>query len=430
MRFTIITFGCTLNRSESLRMRYLLEKAGYEFVSNPEEADIVIVNTCTVKTLSENKAYRVIRMLSGKKIVVTGCLVQHQPEKFKDYTILGTYEIDRIVEAVNCAIQNKTCKFLEVKRINKLKIPSKDEYPIKIIPIQEGCLWNCSYCATKLARSLMQSFPPRDIYNELKDAIKKDLRIVYFTGTDLAVYGFDIGTNLAELLKGVKDINGLFFIRVGMANPGILNKFVDDLLAAYKDPRIFKFFHIPVQTGSNKVLKDMKRLYTVEEFLDLVKKIRKKYPQASISTDIIVGYPTETDEDFEKTIELLETGLFDVVNISRFWPRPKTEAERLKQLPSDLIKRRSKRVSEVFKEVTREKNQEWSDWTGWAIVESKGKGNSWIGRNFAYKQVIIKSSENLLGKFVKVKITECTHLDIRGEILNVKEKIELEEWEN
>jgi len=428
MKFTIITFGCTLNRSESLRMKYLLEESGNKYVDSIDDADIVIINTCTVKTLSENKAYRVLRKLKDKKVIVTGCLVQHRPEKFRGHTIVGNYEIDKICEAVNCVTQGRVCKFLEVKRINKLKIPSSDEYPIKIVPLQEGCLWDCTYCATKLARSLMQSFPPEDVYKEVEEAVGKKLRIIYFTGTDLAVYGFDIGTNLPKLLRGLKNIEGLFFVRVGMANPGILNKFIDNLLEAYKDPRIYKFFHIPVQSGSNKVLSDMKRLYTVEDFIELVEKIRKKYPLATISTDIIVGYPTESEEDFEKTLELLETGYFDVVNISRFWPRPKTEAEKLKQLPSDLIKRRSKKVSEVFREVTSKKNKEWIDWEGWIIIESKGKGDSWVGRTYTYKQTIVKSNKNLLGKFVKVRITDATHLDLRGEILEVKEEIDIEEW--
>lgn len=429
MKISIITLGCQLNRSESQRMAYLLKRSGYEIVDNPEGADIVIINTCTVKTPAENKAFKLLRKYKDKIIILTGCLVQHQPELFKDYTLVGVYQIDKIVEAVERTLKGERPKYLEIKRINKLKIPSLDQYPIKIIPIQEGCLWQCSYCATKLARKLMQSFPPEDVYREIRDAKLKNLRVIWLTGTDLAVYGFDMGLDLADLLFGIKDIEGLFFIRVGMMNPGIINKFIDKLLRAFEEKRIFKFFHIPVQSGSNKVLKDMRRGYTIEEFYDLVYKIREKYPEASIATDIIVGYPTETEEDFKLTIQMMEEIKFDVVNISRFWPRPKTEAAKLKPLPGHIVKERSRTVTKVFNETAKERNKQWLGWKGWVVIESKGtKENSWIGRNYAYKQVIVKSSENLLGKFVKVEIKDYTAVDLRGKILDVKEQIDIDDW--
>jgi len=418
MKFHIITIGCILNRSESQRMRYLLERERYEYVENPDEADILIINTCTVKTPSENKAYRLLRDYKDKKIILTGCLVQHQPEKFENYTLVGIYEIDRIVDAVKNLIDGKIVKYLDVKKIDKLAVQSIDKYPIKIIPIQEGCLWNCAYCATKLARKLLQSFPPRSIYLEIQDAAKKGLRIIYFTGTDLAVYGVDLGINLADLLYGVRELEGNFYIRVGMANPGIINKFVDKLLDAYDHPRIFKFFHIPVQSGSNKVLKSMGRGYTIEEFYELVEKIRKKYYEASIATDIIVGYPTETEEDFKKTLDMIEEIKFDVINLSKFWPRPKTPAFNIKPLKGEIVKNRSRTVKKLFDITARERNKIWLGWEGYCIVEDKGKGNSWICRNYAYKQIIVKSDENLLGKIIKVKIEGVTAVDLRAKIID------------
>jgi len=418
MKFHIITIGCILNRSESQRMRYLLEKEGYEYVENPDEADILIINTCTVKTPSENKTYRLLREYKDKKIILTGCLVQHQPEKFENYTLVGIYEIDKIVNAVKSLINGKIVKYLEVKNINKLNIPSIDKYPIKIIPIQEGCLWNCAYCATKLARRLLQSFPPRDVYSEIQDAVEKGLNIIYFTGTDLAAYGIDLGIDLADLLYGIRELEGDFYIRVGMANPGIINKFIDRLLDAYNHPRILKFFHIPVQSGSNKVLRSMRRGYTIEEFYELVEKIRKKYYEASIATDIIVGYPTEDEEDFKKTLELIEEVKFDVINLSKFWPRPKTPAFSIKPLKGEIVKNRSRTVKKLFDITARERNKIWLGWEGYCIVEDKGKGNSWICRNYAYKQIIVKSNENLLGKILKVKIEEITAVDLRAKVIS------------
>ncbi len=430
----IHTIGCALNRAESLRMAGILRSEGYEIVNSPEDADLVIINTCTVKTPAENKTYRLLRKLSGKKIILTGCLVEHRKDLidsiFKDYSIVGLYSIDKISEAVRKTLAGERVVIYELKKLDKSQFPSLDEYPIRIIPAQEGCLWNCKYCATKLARRVLNSIPPRRVYEEIEDAVRKGLRIIYLTGTDMAAYGKDIGITLADLLRGIRNIPGLYFVRVGMANPGILNEYLQDLLEAYEDPRIFKFFHIPVQSGSNKVLKDMGRRYTVEEFLEIVEVIRRKFPEASIATDIIAGYPTETEEDFEKTLNLIRKVKFDVVNISRFWPRPLTEAAKLKQLPSHIVKARSKRVAELFNETAKERNRIWLGWKGWIIIESKGRiPGSWIGRNYAYKQVIVKSDEDLLGKFVRVKINEVTAVDLRGEIIEIEDEINIEEWE-
>ena len=430
-RFSIITFGCTLNKSDSAKMQYILQSSNYEFVENPKDAEIVIVNTCTVKTPSENKAIKVIKQLKkeGKLVIVTGCLAQHQPELFKEFPIVGTYQIDKIKEAIELALMGEKPKFLEKDKIEKIKINSLDVFPIKIIPIQEGCLWKCSYCATKFSRSILHSYRPRDIYEVLKNAIVNGFKVIYFTGTDLAAYGFDLGIDLADLLHGLREIEGFFLLRVGMANPGILNKFIDRLLKAYEDPRIFKFFHIPVQTASNRILEDMKRKYTIEEFYELVQKIRNKYPEASIATDIIVGYPTETEEDFKLTLQMIEEIKFDVINISRFWPRPGTEAYNLKPLKGEIVKERSRKVTDIFNKTAKERNKIWLNWEGWCIIESKGtKENTWIGRNYAYKQVVVKSNQNLLGKFVKVKIKEITAVDLRGIIQGVKDNIDVEEW--
>ncbi|MFH7902852.1 MAG: tRNA (N(6)-L-threonylcarbamoyladenosine(37)-C(2))-methylthiotransferase [Candidatus Aenigmatarchaeota archaeon] len=419
MKFYIITIGCTLNKSESQRMRYLLEKEGFKYVENPKEAEIIIINTCTVKTPSENKTYRFLREFRDKKIILTGCLVQHQPEKFKEYSTVGIYEIEKIVDAVKRTINNEIVKYLEIKKVNKLEIPSIDEYPIKIVPIQEGCLWKCKYCATKLARCLTFSYPPEIIFNEIFDALKKGLKIIYFTGTDLAIYGFDLGINLADLLFRIREIDGDFYIRVGMANPGILNGFLSKLLEAYNHNKIFKFFHIPVQSASNKVLESMGRLYKIEDFYEIVEKIRKKYFEASISTDIIVGYPTETEEDFRLTCQMIEEIKFDVINLSKFWPRPKTEAYKMKYLKGEIVKNRSRIIKNLFNKTALERNKIWRGWEGYCIVESKGKGESWICRNYSYKQIIVKTSENILGKIIKVKVSDITPIDLRADIIDI-----------
>jgi len=427
MKFSLINLGCTLNKAEGEIMKNILIKKGYEYTENPDESEILIINTCTVKGPTETKSIKLVNKYKDKKLILAGCLVQHQPELFKGYPLIGLDHIDEVDKVLEDYLNGKIDELIDRKNTNKL-LPSVDQYPIKIIILQEGCLWNCLYCATKLARGNARSYPPEYIYKEVRDAKIKGLKIIYFTGTDLATYGYDLNIDLADLLFGLKDIKGKYYVRVGMANPGILNKFIDKLLDSYDNENIFKFFHIPVQSGSNKVLKTMGRGYSIEDFYELIEKIRKKYYEATIATDIIVGYPTETEEDFKKTLELVENIKFDIINISRYWPRPKTLSYKLyKQLPGHIVKERSRKLKIIFNKYAYERNKEWINWEGYAIVESKGKyENTWIARNYSYKQIIVKSDKNILGKTIKVKINNITPIDLRGELLEIKEENLLE----
>lgn len=426
MKFSVITLGCTLNREESNRMIGILSKK-YEYTENIEQADILIINTCTVKTPSENEAIKLVEKYKDKKIILAGCLVQHRPELFEkyNYPMVGVYNIDKIDYVLDKYLnEGKIEKILEKRKLNTLNLPSYDRYPIKIVPIQVGCLWNCLYCATKKARSLTYSFSPDEIYREVRDAKLKNLKIIYFTGTDLAAYGYDLNIDLADLLFGLREIKGEYYVRVGMANPGILNKFFDKLLDAYEYENIFKFFHLPVQSGSNKVLETMGRGYKIEDFYELVEKLRKRYYEGVLATDIIVGYPTETEEDFRETLNLVESTKPDVINISRYWPRFGTLSYKLyKPLRGTIVKNRSRKLREIFNKVAYERNKEWIGWEGYCIVESRGKGGSWICRNYAYKQIIVKENKNILGKILKVKVESATPIDLRAKILDIKEEV-------
>ncbi|BBL45529.1 threonylcarbamoyladenosine tRNA methylthiotransferase [Nanobdella aerobiophila] len=425
MRFSLINLGCTMNKAEGEIMKNILIKEGYEYTENPDSAEVLLLNTCTVKSPTENHVLRLINKYKDKKLLLAGCLVQHQPELFKEYPLIGLDHIEEVDKVLQDYLNNKIDQLLDRKNNKKILI-STDNYPIRTIILQEGCLWNCLYCATKLARGNARSYPPEYIYNELREAKLKGLKIIYFTGTDLATYGHDLNIDLADLLLNI-DIKGNFFIRVGMANPGILNKFFDKLLKAYENESIFKFFHLPVQSGSDRVLRTMGRGYNIKQYHELINKIRKKFYEATISTDIIVGYPTETEEDFNKTLELVEDVKFDIINISKFWPRNKTLAGKLyKTLPGNIVKDRSKKLKELFNKVAYERNKIWLNWEGYCIIESKGKNDTWIGRNYAYKQILIKSNKNLLGKIVKVKINNITSIDLRGELIDIKEENLLE----
>ena len=188
----------------------------------------------------------------------------------------------------------------------------------------------------------------------------------------------------------------------------ILNK----LIKAYKSDKIFKFLHIPVQSGNNEVLKAMNRYYRIEDFKKIIKAFRKTFPRITISTDIICGFPGETEKQFNDSLKLIKETKPSVLNISRFWSRPGTKAEKLKQIPGWIIKERSRALTKLFHEIALEQNRKWINWKGAVLIDEKGKNNTWVGRNLSYKPVIIKGNHKL-GDIVKVKIKNVTKDDLR-----------------
>jgi len=213
----------------------------------------------------------------------------------------------------------------------------------------------CTFCATKLARGNLRSYRIGDIKRQVEKAVTDGCKRINLTSQDDGCYGFDIDTDLPSLLNELITIEGDFTIRVGMMNPWHLDKVMDGLLEVFESDKIFKFLHIPVQAGSEQVLKHMRRIHTVENFKDAVEKFRAKFSGMNIATDIIVGYPSETEEDFQETLELIEETKPEVVNISRFSSRQGTDASKMKQISSEIMKDRSQRLHEVIKKQKEEK---------------------------------------------------------------------------
>ena len=204
-----------------------------------------------------------------------------------------------------------------------------------------------------------------------------------------------------------------FKIRLGMGNPDFLPDYIDQLIEVFNDPRMFKFLHIPIQSGSDEVLKEMKRNYTVKTVKNVIDKIRKTHPDMTIATDIIVGHPNESEEDFNKTIDLMRAIKPDVINISRFWARPRTLASKKKQLPTKTIKIRGQIMTKTYHEIALKQNQKWLDWEGKILIDEIGKNNSYVGRNYAYKPVIVKGNYKI-GEELKIKINKVTTFDLRA----------------
>ena len=425
------TWGCSLNKADSEFMAGLLKEARFQIVDDPEEADVLILNSCTVKGPSESSLFKEIEKYkdSYKIIIITGCISQTDPEKLKGYALVGTKQIHKIVEVVEEALNENMICNLSQKENPTLELPKVRTNPvIEIIPICRGCLGNCSYCKTKAARGELISYPIKDIKMKVRRALKEGVKEIWLTAQDCGCYGFDIDTNLPNLLNELTRIEHDFKIRVGMMNPDHLLKIKDELIKAYQNEKVFKFLHLPVQSGNDNVLKTMNRKYQVEDFTQLVKEFKKYFLELTLATDIIVGFPGETDQQYWDTLNLVRQLSPEIVNISRFWARSKTPAKKMKkQIPGEEIKRRSRVLADIFKNIARLNNEKWLNQQMEIIINEKGQEKTnevtgkikhqWIGRNSSYKPVIVEGNYQL-GEKLKVKITKISEWDLRGEVIH------------
>jgi threonylcarbamoyladenosine tRNA methylthiotransferase CDKAL1 len=256
---------------------------------------------------------------------------------------------------------------------------------------------------------------------EIVERVKQDLdsgaKEVWLTSQDTACYGKDINTSLAELLRRICKINGNFFVRVGMMTPNQVMEMLDELVKAYKDRKVFKFLHLPIQSGDDTVLKLMNRRYTVNEFKEIISAFREEIPRITLSTDVICGFPGESSKAFERTKTLIREIQTDIVNVSKFFSRPNTPAEKLNPFPPKEVNRRSKEMAQLSKKISFERNRAWVGWEGAVLFDEKGKGESWIGRNFAYKPIVAKKDESLLGKFVDVRVVHAYSTYLKAEVI-------------
>ena len=404
----IETFGCTANVGDTLRMRTILKTAGHKIVE-AREADIVIVNTCTVTKRTELNVLKRIKELKeqGKEVVVAGCMAAAQPELVK--SILGE----------------------EVTMVTPLDIRDSEEQEfeceleldfdgvIAVIPIAMGCVGRCTYCIVKQARGDLRSYAPDKLCKAVKSAVERGAKEIRITAQDCSAYGWDgFGINypkLPELLKLLTAVEGDFRIRVGMMNPFTVIRILDELLDAFETEKIFNFFHVPVQSGSDKVLGDMRRNYKAADFDEIVKSIRKRFKYSTICTDFIVGFPSETEEDFGSSLNLLKTVKPEKVNITRFSSRPGTEASKQKDLVEREKKRRSRIFSDAYHRLAFTKNTELVGKELPVLVMEMGKKGGVIGRDVSYRTIVIKR-DLPLGSTCKVRVKEAKSTYLVGEV--------------
>ena len=294
---------------------------------------------------------------------------------------------------------------------------------VGIVNIEEGCLDACAFCSTHLVKGRLKSYAPEGIVEQVKRLVADGCTEIQLTGQDCACYGFDIGTNLATLTQNILEhVPGNYKMRIGMGNPRHVCGYADALLECFQDERIYKFIHIPVQSGSDNVLKAMNRRHTAEDFKRLAEEFNKRFPLATLSTDLIVGYPGETESDFRETLRLLEETRPTVCNITRFVARPGTAAARMEadaslRIPDSVKHERSAILAEAFQKIARENNALWVGKTCDVVVEKAGHrvGTS-IARNEAYRPVALVG-DIPAGTRLSVRITSAEPFALIGEIL-------------
>lgn len=423
MRVFVRNYGCSANLSDGEVISGCLSAAGYIMTGSELDADIIIFNSCAVKGPTENHIINAIKKTSAdKRIIVAGCLPLISFERLMRETrfdaVVGPAAGENIVNIVKQVADGENIIALEnaLNSKPKLDLPHIHTNPIiSVIPVNYGCLGSCAYCCVRHARGALRSYKTTEIVERVKQDLAAGLKEFWVTSQDTASYGKDIGTNLVELLQALVEISGDFRIRLGMMTPNLVTPILKELLEVFKSEKIFKFIHLPVQSGDDGVLRSMRRFYTAAEFRNIVAAFRSTFPQVTLSTDVICGFPGETIEGHENTLRLLEAIKPDVVNVSKFFARPKTEAWNMRSLFVDPneIKRRSTQTAALVKRIGLKRNQQWVGWQGDILVDEKGKvSDSWIGRNFAYKPVAIKSNEDLFGKTLQVRIIKAfaTHL--------------------
>lgn len=403
-RYHIETYGCTSNRGESRQIESALRDAGHYRVEGPERADVAIMNTCTVVEKTERNMVRRAKELQSETadLIITGCMALAQGDEFR------TEDVDAQVmhwDDVPTAVTNGECP-----------TPGPGVEPVLdgvvgILPIARGCMSDCSYCITKHATGKIDSPSVEENVEKARALVHAGAKELRITGQDTGVYGWDRGERKLHVLldRICNEIEGDFRVRVGMANPKGVHGIREELARVFaENDELYNFIHAPVQSGSNDVLGDMRRQHQVEEYVEIVETFDEYLDYWTLSTDFIVGFPTETDTDHEQSMALLRETRPEKLNVTRFSKRPNTDAAKMKGLGGTKKKERSKAMSELKMDIV---GAAYDDMVGTekrVMVVEEGTGDSVKCRDEAYRQIIVQhASDHGIepGDFLDVEVT-------------------------
>lgn len=412
MKYYVEGYGCAFNMAETEQIKGLFEENRFSRADSPEDAEILLVNTCAVKDRTEERMLHRLRVLARQKkgsgkLIAFGCLAATRKEPIRriseEIITLGT-DLESLCERLG----------VEVRSFSPERDRVGDRDTVAVIPIATGCRGSCAYCATRLARGKLKSYSIESIGAAFRKAAASPCEI-WLTSQDLACYGMDSHSSLSELMGVLLETEGDYFVRLGMMNPNHFLAQHEEILAIYGDPRVFKFIHLPVQSGSDGILERMGRGYTAAKFLECISLARAAHPDITIATDVIAGCPGETEEDFAASLRVLEEIQPDVVNIARYSRRPGTKAAEMEDQVDDVEKKaRSKRLTEFRNGIFLSRNRAMVGQRSRAFVSEKKPDGKFVARTSNYRPVIVDSH---YGEFVDVELTRsATHCFV-GKIL-------------
>lgn len=446
LKYTILTMGCQLNENDSEKLCGMLEKMGYTKTEKQNDADLALFNTCCVRENAEDKLFGKLgelkRLKEQKEIIIAigGCMMQekHITDKIKESypfvdILFGTHTLHKFPEDLYKVIEEKR-KLEDILDIDgKIYegLPIKRDSKIKAsVTIMNGCNNFCSYCIVPYVRGRERSRQPRDIIEEVKKLAKEGYKEITLLGQNVNSYlrvereknipfeEYQGVNSFATLLRAINKIDGIERIRFISPHP---KDFTDDVIEAIADcEKVCKLVHLPLQSGNTKVLKEMNRKYTKEQYLNLVEKMKNKIPNLTLSTDIIVGFPGETDEEFEDTLEVVEKVGFEQVYMFIYSRRVGTPGDKMQnQIPEDIKHKRFDKLKALVESQIEENNKKYIGTTQKILVEGESKNNSNMlsGRTESNKVVIFEGSKELIDKIINIKIISQHMWYLKGEIL-------------
>lgn len=424
------TMGCQMNERDSETIGGLLSEMGYSQATERAEADVVVINTCSVRENADKRFFGILGQLKKKKennpesiVAVCGCMMQQQhivdtvKEKYPWVDIVfGTHNIHELPRLLT-NVQNEKKKIVEVWPDGGdivEGLPAKREYPYKaFVNIMYGCNNFCTYCIVPYTRGRERSRDAKEIISEIKTLAQDGVKEVTLLGQNVNSY-----PNFPDLLDMIDEIEGIERLRFMTSHPKDIS---DELIAKYKTSRsLCNYIHLPVQSGSSEILKRMNRKYTKEDYLGLINKLREASPDIVISTDLIVGFPGETEEDFNETMDLIEKARFDSAFTFIYSIRKGTPAEKYdNQIPEDVKHQRFNKMVERLNEITLEKNKLFVGRTEKVLIEgaSKTRDNVLTGRTEGFKLVNFQGDESMVGQIIEMKITDVNTFSFTGEII-------------
>lgn len=424
MQTYIKTYGCTLNQADTNIISSVLSKGGIR-LSDEAEADVLIVNTCTVKSSAERRIIDYIRGLEAdhRRIIVTGCLAGANSDIISRYaptaSIVTTPNIDRMPEAVSRTARGERVVFGDYRRSDRLSILDGSSFGecIAKVQISDGCLSSCGFCETRFARGPLNSFSDRLILRAIEMAVERGAKEIQLTSQDVGAYGLDRGTDIAELMGRIMEIDGDFKVRIGMLNPDHLWRYIERFATYLRDERFYRFVHLPVQSGSDRVLRAMGRNYSVERIYEHLDYLRSEVDGLTFMTDIIVGYPSENDIEFDETLDFIREARPDTVNLSKFTKRPHARASKMIQIPDGEIKRRSRIAASVIRDVQHDVNESFVG-KEYRVLATEATPGSINGRTDSYKQVILNRNLDIeMGRYYNVRILDKSANVLYGRVI-------------